>query len=361
MKNLLLIPSLLAVFPALALQAGAQQTATPDPCSTPPGAPSFIAPPVSKPGVNPAASGNVLIIESQSANSGHDMDVEWQAVASGMGFTATINSQSTLDTTAFFATADILVISSGVITLSSSGIANIMDFVDAGGQVYLQGEYLPTYNTNIAFANIVNALGGGFSVGSTWSGDLVPMGVSGVLSTTPNSVPSISYHWYGCDGAAGALVTPFMHYQTGNFGWIFDAPSGGRIVHNTDQDWIRVTTSPALVQNILTLLSDTGFRISVTPDPMIGGAVATLSAKDATPGGAVIGAYSLTGTGPTNTPYGFVDLSMPIHALPTMTADAAGNASYSRTLPMAIGVTVWIQAVDVGSGEISNLLTQVIS
>jgi hypothetical protein len=359
MKNPLLIPTLLAVFPVLALQAGAQQTATPDPYSTPPGAPSFIAPPVSKPGVNPAATGNVVIIESQSANTGHDMDIEWQAVASGMGFTATVSPQSTLDTTAFFATTDILVVSSGVITLSSSGITNIMDFVAAGGQVYLQGEYLPSYNTNIAFANIVNSLGGSFSLGTTWSGDLNPMGVSGVLSSTPNSVPSISYHWYGADGAAGALVTPFMHYSGADFGWIFDAPGGGRIVHNTDQDWIRSTTSPALLQNILTLLSENGFSISV--DPFVGGAATTLTAKNATPGGAVVAGYSLTGTGPTNTPYGFVDLSMPIQALPTMTANASGVATYSRTLPAAIGVTVWIQAVDVSSGEISNLLTKVIS
>ncbi len=314
------------------------------------------------PGAGTQAAGNVTIIESQSTMTAHDMDVEWRNVASGMGFTAAIFPQSTLDTTAFFATTDILVISSGIIGLSTTAVSNIQAYVAQGGQVYLQGEYLTSYGTNIAFNTIVNALGGGFSLGGTTSGDLVPMSISGVLSTTPNAVPSIGYHWYGAWGTAGALVTPFMHYGGQDFGWMFEAAGGGKIVHNTDQDWVRVTTSPALLENFLTYLSGPeGFRISVSPDPLQGGNSATLSAKGGTPLGQIIPAYSLTGSGPTNTPYGLVDLSQPIRTLPTMTADANGDASHTQVVPNAIGVTVWIQAVDTLSGDISNLLTQVIS
>ncbi len=91
MKTPLLISSLVAALPLLASQASAQQVATPDALSTPPGAVTIVAPPVSKPsGANLTASGNVVIIESQSINAGHTMDIEWLSVAGGMGFTASI-------------------------------------------------------------------------------------------------------------------------------------------------------------------------------------------------------------------------------------------------------------------------------
>src|SRR5690606_25688859 len=40
-----------------------------------------------------------------------------------------------------------------------------------------------------------------------------------------------------------------------DFGWVFDTPTGGRLIHTTDQDWVRATTSPALMANILHALS----------------------------------------------------------------------------------------------------------
>lgn len=310
--------------------------------------------------MNLTASGNVVIIESQSFNTGHTMDVVWQGVASGMGFTASINPQSTLDSTAFFGTTDILVISSGVIGLSSSALTNITSFVSGGGQVYLQGEYLPTYNTNILFGSLVNSLGGSFSLGSTWSGDLIPMAVSGVLSTTPNFVPSISYHWYGADGVAGALVTPFMHYGGADFGWMFDAPGGGKVVHNTDQDWIRNSTSTALMQNFLTHLSTPGGP-TYTITGLVGGGTATLTVSNATAGGGVLIGYSLTGAGPTNTPFGPVDMSTPITQLPTLTANGSGVASMSTGVPGRVtGFTVYTQAADLSSGALTNSLAEVV-
>lgn len=360
MKTTLLIPTLLAVLPVLASQASAQQTATSGAHSTPPSAHAFVASPVSKPGVNLTASGNVVIIESQSTNTGHDMDLEWQNVATGMGFTASIYPQSTLDSTAFFATTDILVVASGLISLSSTAEVNVTNFVSGGGQVYLQGEYLPSYGNNILFPNIVNSLGGSFTQGSTVSGDLVPMVISGVLSTTPNSVGSISYHWYGANGVAGALVTPFMHYGGSDFGWMFEAPGGGKVVHNTDQDWVRATTSPALQENILTYLSVPGGP-SYAITGLAGGGTATLTVSGATAGGGVLIGYSLTGAGPTNTPFGPVDMSAPITQLPTLTADGAGVAAMSTSVPgRASGLTVYTQAADLATGTLTNSLAEVV-
>jgi hypothetical protein len=134
-----LIPSLLATALWLVAPSAAQQFTNVDPHSTPPGAPIFTAPPSTWSGQGNQATGRVTIIESQSSNLLHDMDVEWLAVASSMGFTAAIFPQSTLDTTAFFATTDILVVSSGIIWISGTAVANIQAFVAQGGQVYLQG------------------------------------------------------------------------------------------------------------------------------------------------------------------------------------------------------------------------------
>lgn len=360
MKTTLLISALLVALPALASPSSAQQSSTPNLSSVPAGAPAFLAPQGTRTGVNLTASGNVTIIESQSFNGGHTMDTQWQNVATGMGYTASINPQSTLDTTGFFATTDILVVSSGVITLSGLALTNIKDFVNGGGQVYLQGEYLTTYNTNILFADICNSLGGSFSLGTTYSGDISPMAVSGVLSTTPNAVSSLSYHWYGASGTAGALVTPFMHYSGADFGWIFEAPGGGRVVHNTDQDWVRLVTSPELQENILTYLDGPGGP-TYTITGLVGGGTATLTVTNATAGGSVLIGYSLAGAGPTNTAFGPVDMSQPITRLATLTANGSGVATMTSGVPSgATGLTIFTQAADLASGILTNSLAEVV-
>ena len=83
---------------------------------------------------------NVLIIESQSNNTGHVMDVVWQSTASNMGLIATIGAQSELLDTNFFAGTDALIISSGVIILSNAQINTITEFMKSGKSMYLQGE-----------------------------------------------------------------------------------------------------------------------------------------------------------------------------------------------------------------------------
>ena len=58
-------------------------------------------------------------------------------------------------------------------------------------------------------------------------------------------------------------------------------------------------------------------------------------------------AWSITGPGPTSTPYGWVGLSPPINTLPPILADAT-NGIASRQVqvpPTAAGMPVWIQAL----------------
>ena len=117
-----------------AVLAGA---AAADTSSSPPGSPggSLAAPLESSLAEAAAVGGTVTIIESQSTNSGHDMDSRWQQVASGMGYSAGVAPQSTLDDISSLAGTDILVISSGVIDLPAGRRATIQQFVDQGGPV----------------------------------------------------------------------------------------------------------------------------------------------------------------------------------------------------------------------------------
>lgn len=94
---------------------------------------------------------------------------------------------------------------------------------------------------------------------------------------------------------------------------------------------------------------------------LVGGGIATLSVSNATASGNVLLAYSLTGAGPTATPFGPVDMSPPISQLPTLTADAFGNASLSTGIPgRATGFTLYTQGVDLTSGSLTNSLAEAI-
>jgi len=74
-----------------------------------------------------------------------------------------------------------------------------------------------------------------------------------------------------------------------------------------------------------------------------------------TPFGSAIIGYSLAGGGPTATAYGLVDMSLPIQTLATIPLDANGYGEHAQSLPNAIlGLTVWSQGVDLGSGILTN-------
>lgn len=206
----------------------------------------------------------VTIIESQSENSGHDMDAEWLAVATALGHTAAIAGQSTLDDVANLAGTDILIVSSGVTALPAARVATILAFLMDGGQVYLQGEYLCDFTTNLGFGSLVASLGGAYTPTGTVSGMLEPMAVIGSLGTTPNVVPTMMGFWYGCAGTGDATLTPFLEYNGQDFGFVFTPPNSayGHIVYDTDQDWVREAdgrpTSVDLMENILAFLADPG-------------------------------------------------------------------------------------------------------
>ena len=216
-----------------------------------------------------AYSVNVTIIESQSFNAGHMMDVNWQTVATGMGYTATISPQSTLLVNTWFASTDILIVSSGVIMLPQQAIDTIQSFVRGGGHVFLQTEYLSSYATNGGFQYIVNNLGGSFAWGGTTAGTLAPMQELGSLSNTPNATSPLTYFWYGDYGTwsgCNSHIEGFLLYQGLYYGFIFAMPVGnGRLISTSDQDWVnQYTTSGGLplMQNILANLATPVYNIA---------------------------------------------------------------------------------------------------
>ncbi len=250
----------LGCFCTLSMGMFAQRT---DPNSTPPGAPIFehpidddahrIAPMHPGNAGQRVAVSNIRIIESQSYNVGHAMDLNWSSIVTGMGHTPTIAPQSTLNSTAFFAGTDALIVSSGVIALSALQVTTIRQFLLTGKSVYIQGEYLPSYTTNIGFRDIVNLTGGTFSLGSTISGDLVPTNPLNLYATTPNAVAPLSYHWYGCTGSGCNNVEYFMRYGASNIGYVYcpTTASWGDMIQSTDQDWVNQSTSLPLMRNIV--------------------------------------------------------------------------------------------------------------
>ena len=157
---------------------------------------------------------NVVIIESQSFNSGQVMDQNWLTVCQGLGYTAAIYPQTELDIDTWFSTTDVLIISSGVINIPQNRIDTIQAFLMQGGRVYVQAEYLNTYGGNIAFQDVVNATGGVFQWDpNTTAGTLAPMAVLGSLGNTPNVVAPLTYFWYGNENAPGVCmvdIEPFF-------------------------------------------------------------------------------------------------------------------------------------------------------
>lgn len=104
-----------------------------------------------------------------------------------------------------------------------------------------------------------------------------------------------------------------------------------------------------------------GFRNTVPPTPvltvpaLIPNLPAILDVTNCVPNGTVYIAYSTVGGGPTNTQWGSAALTPPYTPLSPMTADSAGNATQTVTVPGGTsGVPVWFQAVDLAAGLLSN-------
>jgi hypothetical protein len=85
---------------------------------------------------------------------------------------------------------------------------------------------------------------------------------------------------------------------------------------------------------------------------LMAGSPTTLSAVNLSANAQALIGYSFQGAGPVQTPFGLVDLSMPIGRI-TVNSDSQGHASVVVQLPASLaGATAWLQIIDLASGEI---------
>ena len=196
------------------------------------------------------------IIESQSYLSTDIMDLKWKNLVTGLGHTATILPQTTLDNTSFFSGSDALIVSSGSIALPANRVNTIKQFLQSGKDVYLQGEYDCGLSSNQAFAYLVNNLGGTFTWGGTTNG-ILQMNILGSMSSTPNSVSNLNYYNFGCFGT-GCGIQYFLEDSAKFYGFFFCPPNPayGSLIQTTDQDWINNVSNALLQQNIVSHLTD---------------------------------------------------------------------------------------------------------
>lgn len=209
---------------------------------------------------------NVTIIESHSLIQGQINDSVWHQVATGMGYNAVIAPQNTLDTLSNLSTTDILILSSATIPFPSpNSLQTVEQFVLSGRPVYIQSEYLDTFQGNVTFKAIMQTIGKEFYWTSTVAGQLMPMNVLGTLSYTPNNVPTLPYFWYGCAGTGA--VENFLEYGGNYFGFCTAATSlYASVITTSDQDWINNQSSLDLMENILNKLANS-LLASVSDEP----------------------------------------------------------------------------------------------
>lgn len=94
---------------------------------------------------------------------------------------------------------------------------------------------------------------------------------------------------------------------------------------------------------------------------LVGGQTATMQISGQTPGDQVLFAYSRTGAGPTWTPYGFVDMSLPIRQVGGSIVGNDGVASLDVAVPvLATGVTIYSQALNLTDVELSNSIVMTV-
>ena len=172
------------------------------------------------------------------------MDEKWIDSVNALGYTYSTVSQSALDSTSFYSTTDILIVSGGTDTYSSTQIANVQGFIEQGGSVYFQSEYMCNYTSNVGVQTIVNAHGGGLTYGGTVSGTLSPTEISECMQEDLNGniTPSLSYFWYGCSSSSTSSgYEAILQYQNQDFGFAYCSNNSGygMIISTSDQDWVR--------------------------------------------------------------------------------------------------------------------------
>ncbi|MDP7061684.1 MAG: hypothetical protein QF489_01970 [Planctomycetota bacterium] len=213
-----------------------------------------------------------------------------------------------------------------------------------------------------------------------WITDWVSDTVSSVNPVTGATITTFSLGAFGCTRSAGTgfnLAHDQIIVGGRDQGMVFvmDASTGalvrsfiGQISSSNDPRGLASSSGGDIWQtgqmtNVVYELDldngPSGPVLSATG--LVGGGLATIMVTNATAGGGVLIGYSLTGAGPTNTPFGTVSLSAPISQLPALTADSSGVTSLTTGVPpRGSGLTLYMHGVDLASGQLTNAIAELI-
>ncbi len=197
-------------------------------------------------------SQTVTILESQTTHPLQDMDERWESACNELGYSSSIVSYDFLNQTCLVDYTDVLVISSAVISIDPFQISNLETFVESGGSLYIQGEFLDTFPGNRVFIEIVEHFGDNFTWGASGNEDIGPLGVGSIISNNYNMVDSLEYFWYGMDGTGVGPFTSLLSIGSNNYGYLYEpvGPYNGKVYSTTDQDWIRLDFGEKVIENM---------------------------------------------------------------------------------------------------------------
>lgn len=204
---------------------------------------------------------NIVIIESQSFDVAHDMDEHWKSILSEKGISAEIYPKTTLNLLSNLNNVELLIISNGLIEISSDQLQVIEQFIQQGGHVYLQSEYLIQSQGNQAFSQLVENLGGNFNWEGEMAGNLTPVEITNDFSEVGDFLP---YFWYGAFGSGDDSIIPFLEKNNRAYGFYFCSvnPQYGKLITISDQDWIRFDMKPELMHQVIDFcLEENSFQL----------------------------------------------------------------------------------------------------
>jgi plastocyanin len=148
------------------------------------------------------------------------------------------------------------------------------------------------------------------------------------------------------------VLAPYTWSLTFDAAFLASAPANGNLYdYHCDPHWGLGMVGSVTVTTNNPVLTISNFKAGQTTD---------MTVTAATPGAPIGFAYSLVGPGPTSLnagPCGAVlaSLTAPITLLPQVNANASGTAVLSIPIPaIAVGMYVWVQALDLGNCQLSN-------
>ena len=214
----------------------------------------------------------VLITDTRSEAATQFMDLSWKRASNMLGADPEIIAKTYLDSLHILQEADLVIVASGVSETTSSQRNALLQYVQGGGNVYVQSEFKINFAGNQLFSYLVNKSGGEFSWEGETSSNLNPTTFPSFISGG-NSISELKYFWNGTYGCGGKTVFPIATHNDLHYGFIHinTDPNKGRIMTTSDQDWIKIATEVGqehrlqLMKNLLNTLAN-GVDKLVTPD-----------------------------------------------------------------------------------------------